>query len=117
GAAYLFSTATPLSIISSAPTSANVGREYTYQVKTNPDGQETSFSFSVAPAGMRISASTGLVTWTPTVFQTGSSTVTVLAMDQFGDVTRQTFRITVSGVFAFSGPRRPNEAGSLINIE
>jgi hypothetical protein len=48
---------------------------------------------------MNIDASTGLITWVPNIFQTGSSTVTVLARDQFGDTAEQRFSISVSTPF------------------
>jgi len=38
----------------------------------------------------------GSLTWVPTASQTGSNTVTILAKDQFGDMTTQTFSIDVS---------------------
>ncbi len=78
------------------------------------DGNIT-FSLSAAPAGMSINVSTGLVTWVPNVFRTGSDIVTVLAKDQFGDTTQQTFSISVSGVFAPYGPIAPTKRGFLVD--
>ncbi len=92
-------------ITSTAPTRANVGRVYAYRVLTNAaSGQSITFSLKSAPAGMSINASTGLVIWSPTAFQTGSSAVTVLATDQFGDTMRQAFSIRVSGDSVLSNP-------------
>ena len=56
---------------------------------------------------MSINASTGLVTWVPTDFQTGSIAVTVLATDEAGNVGQQAFHISVSRPFALLGPRLP----------
>ena len=99
GAAYVLATVRATTITSSAIKSATIGRKYAYQVKTNADGSQTiTFSLGAAPAGMSINASTGLVNWVPNVFQTGSSTVTVRATDQFGDTAQQTFSISVSGI-------------------
>ncbi len=96
---------TPPSITSTPVTQASVGSVYTYQVTTNPSpSQEVTFSLGSAPAGMNINASTGLITWTPSVFQTGPNTVTVLATDQSGDAGQQTFSISVSGEIILGGP-------------
>ncbi len=87
---------------------ASVGHVYTYQVTTDATiGQEILFSLGAAPAGMTISASTGLVIWSPTAFKTGSNPVTVLATDQFGDTGQQTFDIDVFGVFTPYDPFGP----------
>ncbi|MGO9111032.1 MAG: putative Ig domain-containing protein [Thermoguttaceae bacterium] len=115
GAVYVFgmTTATLPIITLPAIKSAAVGRKYSYQVKTDARaGQEIAFSLGAAPVGMSINASTGLVTWVPNVFQMGSDTVTVLATDQFGDTTEQTFRINVSSFFAFFGPFVPTTSVS-----
>jgi hypothetical protein len=120
GAAYVFGPVTgvsspPPTIASPAIKSAIVGRKYTYQVKTNASaGQAITFSLGAAPAGMSINAATGLVTWVPNVFQTGSSTVTVLATDQFGDIGEQTFRISVSGVLTPFNPFAPTKRALVI---
>ena len=99
---------TPPTIASPAVKSATIGQKYSYQVKTNAgSGQEITFLLGAAPAGMSINASTGLVTWVPNVFQKGSKTVTVLARDQFGDTTQQTFSISVSGVSTPYNPFAP----------
>jgi hypothetical protein len=62
---------------------------------------------STKPTGTSINATTGLVTWTPNVFQAGSNTVTVLATDQLGNAGQQTFSVGVSGNFASCGPFAP----------
>ena len=102
-AAYVFGTAaaTPpvVTVVPSTEAVATVGQKYAFQVKTGASaGQKITFSLRAAPIGMSINASTGLITWVPNIFQTGSSTVTVLARDQFGDTAQQSFNITVSGV-------------------
>lgn len=68
----------------------------------------------VAPPGMSINASTGLVTWSPTAFQTGTSAVTVLATDQFGNVAQQAFGISVSRSFAIYAPSCPRKDRALV---
>jgi hypothetical protein len=118
-AAYVFGTAiaAPLTITSPAINSVTVNQEYSYQVKTNSSAsQAITFSLSTAPAGMNINASTGLVTWTPSWHQSGSSIVTVLATDRFGDTTQQTFSISVCHVFSFSDPFGPKKHGLVIDL-
>jgi hypothetical protein len=114
GAAYVFGStasksiateATPPTITSAAIKSATTGQKYAYPVKANASaGQKITFSLRVAPPGMSINASTGLVAWSPTAFQTGTSAVTVLATDQFGNVAQQAFSISVSRSFAIYAP-------------
>ena len=64
---------------------------------------------------MTINAATGLVTWLPNVFQTGSNAVTVLATDQFGGRAHQTFSINVPGGFIFPDPFGPTK-WSLVTV-
>ena len=86
----------PPTVTSAANKLVAVGQKYTYQIKTNAGArQKITFSLRTAPAGMSINASTGLVTWVPNISQMGSSTVTVLATDQLGGTTQQTFSISV----------------------
>jgi serpin B len=84
-------------ITSTAPTQATVGYAYAYQVQLAPSNAEFTFSLAAAPAGMSINASTGLVSWTPTASQTGSSSVTVVARDQSGHSAQQKFSIGIAG--------------------
>jgi hypothetical protein len=60
---------------------------------------------------MCINALTGLVTWVPFFYQLGPSSVTVLATDQFGDTSQQTFSISVSAAITpldpFASSNRP----------
>ena len=77
-----------------APTSTTPGDPYSYDANAvgNPD---PTFSLFTAPAGMTIDATTGLVSWTPTVAQAGiDHNVTVRASSQAGD-TDQAFMLTV----------------------
>ena len=110
GSAYVFDLATTPTITSPPVKSATVGQKYAYQLKINASAnQAITFSLGTAPAGMSINATTGLVTWVPNVFQTGSSSVTVLATDPSGDTTRQTFSISVAGIFALYDPFAPTK--------
>ena len=117
GEAYVFGTSavTPPAIISSAVKSANVGQKYAYQVKTNAGvSEKITFSLGSAPAGMSVNATTGLVSWVPTTLQTGSDSVTVLARDQLGNLTQQTFSISVSGIAIPYNPFAPTTRGLII---
>jgi hypothetical protein len=125
GAAYVYGTAVPPTITSTAKTIANVGFEYSYQVKaTSVAGARITFALRTAPAGMSINASSGLLSWSPTASQAGIKMVTVLATDQFGNVAQQSFAINVLGPFAFyspigigsMGPREPNSKPGAFNI-
>ena len=72
-------------ITSTAPTNAQEGAEYSYQVVVDdPDdannGTALSFGLTDAPAGMVIST-TGLITWTPGEGAVDSGAVTVTVQD------------------------------------
>ena len=57
-------------VVTSTPvTSATAKAAYSYDVDaTDPDlGDTLAYSLTVAPAGMTINATTGLISWTPTV--------------------------------------------------
>ncbi len=85
-------------IYSQAVTSGLAGAPYTYDVEaTDPNpGDVLTFSLDAAPAGMTISAATGLIQWTPTSSQTGSHAVTVRVTDSGGLFDTQTYTVTVS---------------------
>ncbi len=76
---------------STAPASIPVGATYTYQVKTTANPQAT-YSLITAPLGMIIDASTGIVSWNPTVMQAGLNSVTVRATN-FAGSTDQPFSV------------------------
>jgi hypothetical protein len=80
-------------ITSTAPTTAWTAG-YTYQVLSTASPQP-SYSLTAAPAGMTISSTTGLITWSPSQAQVGGTyTVTVQASNYSGQTT-QTFNVTV----------------------
>jgi beta-lactam-binding protein with PASTA domain len=88
----------PPAISSVAPIVAAVGSAYTYAVvATDPDpGDVLGYSLTVAPAGMTINASTGLVQWTPTAGQIGSHEVAVRVQDPAGLFDTQLFVVVVA---------------------
>jgi len=83
-------------ITSIAPATGVEGTAWTHQVvASDPDGDTLMYTLNSAPAGMAISTS-GLVKWTPTVTQVGSSTITVQVSDGIAS-TVQTFPVTITG--------------------
>ena len=87
-----------LPTFNSTPVStATAGIAYSYDADaTDPEGQAIGFTLPVAPAGMTIAASTGLVSWTPAANQVGAQNVTVRATDASGGVGDQAFVVTVA---------------------
>jgi hypothetical protein len=93
-------------IISSAVTSATVGVAYTYDVAVGTiqageplevdRGACGTFSLLVAPAGMTIDATTGVISWTPAADQTGNQAVDVRYLDDAGPTDTQDFTIAVA---------------------
>ena len=82
---------------SSTPvTSATAGTAYAYTARaTDPDGDAISYSLTSAPAGMAIHATSGALSWMPTLAQGGSHTVAVRATDAKGAYATQIFGIYV----------------------
>lgn len=85
------------SIVSSAPSEAMDGREYTYQViASGQPGDVFTFALLDAPEGMTFDPATGLIQWVPEMDQQGRHTVVVEVRDQLGGVSQQTFAVDVS---------------------
>ena len=87
-------------ITSTAPTSAIINSEYTYQVTvSDADPEDVTFTYSLAnePEGMLVSA-TGLVTWTPAfgIETSGFVTLTVSDPDLLTDT--EEYEITVDQI-------------------
>lgn len=85
------------SIVSSAPSEAMDGQEYTYQViASGQPGDVFTFTLLGAPEGMTVDPATGLIEWVPDMDQQGRHTVVVEVRDQLGGVSQQTFVVDVS---------------------
>jgi len=86
-----------LPIITSTPiTTAKVGFVYSYDVNAiDLDGDTLTYTLSVAPSGMNIDYSTGIISWSPSSLQLGDNEVVVRVSDGTSSVT-QSFIITVS---------------------
>ncbi|HLA74885.1 MAG TPA: S8 family serine peptidase [Gammaproteobacteria bacterium] len=87
----------PPAITSLPVTTGTQGVAYSYTVTaTDPDGGPLTFSLDVAPAGMSIDASSGLINWIPSSAQLGSNPVTVRVQDVGGLFATQSFAVTVT---------------------
>ncbi len=92
-------------VITSAPVlTATAGQTYAYQVTaSDPDvGDVLTFTLPTAPTGMAINASTGLITWTPTLAEVGDHAATVRVTDAGGLFAEQSF--TIAARTTNSGP-------------
>lgn len=88
----------PPEITSRAKTTVSAGTEYKYQaVATDADGDALTWSLTNAPKGMKVDATTGLVTWTPASGTTTSGKVTLKVIDGNGGEDSEVFTISVSG--------------------
>ena len=85
----------PPVITSSALTDAVEGTPYSYDVQaSDADNDILIFSLSLAPAGMVINGTTGVITWTPSG-QMGNNDVTVTVSDGRGGAASQDFTVLV----------------------
>ncbi len=63
---------------------------------SDENGDALQFSLESAPQGMTLVASARYLRWRPTADQIGDHTITLVADDQFGGITRQTFTLNVT---------------------
>lgn len=98
------------SIISSAPANVTENQLYSYDVNaTDPDtGDTLTYSLDIAPAGVTIDASSGLIQWTPNSTQIGANIVTVRVQDVGGLSDTQSFSVTVSATPVLGDFIRPS---------
>jgi RHS repeat-associated protein len=84
--------------ITSAPiTAAREGEAYRYDVDaSDAEGDALTFSLRVFPDGMRIEASSGLISWLPDSLATGPHPVEVVVTDSRGAWNCQLFVVTVA---------------------
>ncbi len=93
----------PPSITSTPPTEATEGGAYSYDADaTDPNGDVLTWSLDLAPLGMIIDSSSGVVNWTPDGTQSGSHDVIVRVADDELGADTQAFVITVAE--AINGP-------------
>lgn len=82
---------------SNPPQAAKVGQTYTYQVEAIDDNDNLNFSLNMAPDGMSINSSTGLIEWTPEEDQIGKHDIQIKVSDGWHSIT-QDFKIEVNNV-------------------
>ncbi|TQV87089.1 Ig-like domain-containing protein [Aliikangiella coralliicola] len=84
-------------VITSSPILTGVVNEaYTYTITANDlDNDSLIYRLIDGPAGMSVSAVSGLVYWVPSYTQTGSASVAVSVEDVRGAITQQSFSINV----------------------
>ena len=84
-------------ITSDPPDQAVVGVAYHYQVRAqDADGGPLAFALAVAPTGMLIDPTTGLVSWIPDIAQQPTAQVTVRVTDPTGLGAEQSFTLAVA---------------------
>lgn len=89
----------PPAFRSTAPTIALVGQRYLYAAQAaDPDGDPLSYDLPVAPAGMTVDPSSGVVAWTPVPGQQGSQSVLLRVQDGWGGVALQPYTVVVSAL-------------------
>lgn len=86
-------------ITSVPPTTAKQGVTYVYPVEAyDPDGDSISYSVTSSPSSsIKISNSTGLVTWAPIGSEVGLFEITITAKDRYSNAT-QKFYLTVENI-------------------
>jgi len=96
---------TPPAILSKPPTQATVGRLYQYAVHAvDQDGDPLTYALAVAPDGMTIDPSSGVIRWAPAAGQVGSQHVVIEVDDQHGGGTAQSYDVIVSAAGANQPP-------------
>jgi cyclophilin family peptidyl-prolyl cis-trans isomerase len=85
-------------ITSAGVLEAAEGAAYLYDVQTNDelDGLEVVYRMQTSPAGMVVDMHSGVITWTPSVGQAPTQSVVVIASDQAGNETEQSFDIQIN---------------------
>ncbi|HEY9621936.1 MAG TPA: putative Ig domain-containing protein [Crinalium sp.] len=82
---------------STPTTAATVNQAYRYDVAaSDPDLDAVVLDLPLAPDGMAIDSATGAIVWKPQADQVGSHSVVVRARDSQGEVTLQSFFVTVA---------------------
>ncbi|KAA1259161.1 putative peptidyl-prolyl cis-trans isomerase [Rubripirellula obstinata] len=87
----------PASVISSAARTGNVGRAFVTDLISVEEGSGLVYSFTAAPTGATIDATSGVIQWTPTAAQLGSNSFTLSLTDAAGNTRTETFDVAVAG--------------------
>jgi len=79
------------------PIAANAGQLYQYDVNAiDPENGSLIYAVTLAPDGMTMNPSTGLIDWTPSVAQVGVNSIEVTVTDNFGYAMTQNFNVQVA---------------------
>ncbi len=85
--------------------SASVSAPYIYQATaSDPDDDPLTFAVISGPSGMAVDPTTGLVTWTPSSSQTGSSGVELSVTDGKGGTATQSFAVIATAALGDHPP-------------
>jgi hypothetical protein len=99
------------------PTTATANVAYQYSARAqDPDGDQITFQLGAGPGGMAIDANSGLVTWSPTTTQVGSTHVAITATDSQGAATTQAFDLTVVATSTNTPPTITSTPRGLISL-
>jgi len=83
-------------IANTAPLYASVGTELSYQLSAaDPEGSAITYQLRRGPSGIVVNATTGQVTWTPTLLQVGTQIIAFAASDSQGAVAVLSFELEV----------------------
>ncbi len=91
-----YDSTAPDSVVSSASTRGNVGRDYLTDLISSEEGSGLLYSFLSAPTGATIDATTGVINWTPIESQIGANTFTIELVDSAGNVRSESFTVDVA---------------------
>lgn len=77
------------------PVSAIAEEALIVDIDADDEGNGLTYALTVAPSGMTLNATTGLLEWTPTISQVGSQALAIRMTDIAGNTTLQDFTIHV----------------------
>ncbi len=92
-----YDTAPPSSVVASAITTANIGREYRSDLINSEEGAGLVYRLVTAPTSATINATSGEIVWTPTVAQTGPNNFNLELTDRAGNKRTESFSVNVAG--------------------
>lgn len=107
-AAFALTISLPLTISGNAPATGSVGTPYSVQFSAAGGRQPYSYALlGSLPDGLRLAASTGLISGTPTTAVTATN-ISVVATDSDGrKASTQPFSIAITGPLAIAGTPSP----------
>ncbi len=92
-----YDSTAPVALASSVfPSTVQVGEPLSLNLAHAEEGTGLTYSVSNAPNGLTINASTGVISWTPTLSQVGAQSFTLGLTDTAGNTTNQQVSLTVA---------------------